>query len=65
MVPGQVGCSVRNYFSPAKILRSQDLPFGGTKMSGYGRFGNVVQLVKRVRRLTRLFRWTRRVALSD
>ena len=56
---------MRNYFSPAKILRSQDLPFGGTKMSGYGRFGNVVQLVKRVRRLTRLFRWTRRVALSD
>lgn len=49
------------------MIYSQDLPFGGTKYSGYGRFGIIFPPCSGYLFLTFLFvqRWTRRSSLSD
>lgn len=66
---GEVGCSRKVCWCISieyTLFHSQDLPFGGTKASGYGRFGNVPVPVARLSlNLTiYLYRWSRRPSFA-
>jgi acyl-CoA reductase-like NAD-dependent aldehyde dehydrogenase len=60
----KVGCIEISYFRSTKVFYSQDLPFGGTKASGYGRFGKYTSLEHRISLMVNCS-WARRLEVFD